>query len=163
VHDKDGHPVVVERDPLPGVLKCGPDYMLQSSRLGRVGHVCRLLLLLLRREVLPEVRDTEGTIGPVKRPRETLYIVEVGLNHLGTTAGEFAGRGRVRVAREGATAEAAVGVVENGSGKTAALGTGSTDDGDDFMICHSGREGRRVVVWASKLVKPLFPHKGCLY
>src|SRR6266545_301751 len=63
-----GHPVVVERHPLARVLEGRPDHVLELGGLRRSRQVAGLRQLPLGREMLPEIRDTEGAVGSRERP-----------------------------------------------------------------------------------------------
>jgi hypothetical protein len=68
-------------------------------------------------------------VSAAERRRQTVRIVEVRLSHLGAQPRELAGPGRPGMTRDGSHQERAVGVLEDGTGKTAALGPGCADYG----------------------------------
>jgi hypothetical protein len=71
----------------------------KARLLRRAGHVRRLGELFLRGEVLPEVGDAEGTVGTFECPFQTLYLIKVSGNNVGTKLGQPSRLLRVDVSR----------------------------------------------------------------
>ena len=130
------HPVVVERDEVARVLERRPDHVLDARRFRRGGLVLGLFDLLLRREVLPEVRHAERAVRARERTLEAALVVEVGLDDLGTGGGERLGRFLARVSRHRADGESAVRVGQDRAGEPSALCAGGADDRDHLCVAH---------------------------
>ena len=98
--------------------------MLEPGRLRRFGDVLGLSLLLLAREVLPEVRDAVDAVRARERLLEALDVVEIGLDDFGALRGEGLGLVLARIARDGAAREAAGRIRQNRADEAAALRAG---------------------------------------
>src|SRR5262249_19660132 len=109
---------------------------LHAGRLRGVGDVLRLLLLLLRGEVFPEIRHRVDAVRAGERFLQALDVVEIRLDDFGALGGKRLRFVAVRFARDGTQGEAARGIVQNRVGESATLRSGGADDGDDLLVSH---------------------------
>ena len=130
------HPVVLERNPLPGVLQGGPDHVLQSGILGGLGLVSGLDELAFRREVLPEVGETKGAVSAGKGAANARRIVGIAGNDVGPGVLESLSLLRFRLAGDGADSESAIPVGQDSASQSPALRTGGPDNGNDLFLGH---------------------------
>ncbi len=107
--------------------------MLDAGGLGGAGEVGRLLLFPFGGHVGPEVGDQERSVRPGERPDQALFVVVVGLNHLGAELDQLLRLLGGGVAGQRADREAAVGVVEDRADEAVALSSGGADNRDDLV------------------------------
>jgi hypothetical protein len=86
--------------------------------------------------VLPKERDAERPIGAFERTLQTLYVVNVGGNNLGTELGQLCRLVRVDVSCKCARGEAATDITQDGADQAAALRAGCTHHSDHLLFCH---------------------------
>src|SRR5204862_8170762 len=97
----------------------------------------RLRRLLLRGEVLPEIRHGEHAVRARERFLQTLNVVDVGGDDLRALRRERARFLLTRIARDRAAGEAAGSVGEDRAADGSALGAGGSENSDDFLFGHA--------------------------
>src|SRR6266540_4338570 len=127
-----GHPVVVERHPLARVFEGRPDHVLEPGGLRRSRHVAGLGQLPLGREVLPEIRDTEGAVGSRERPINGPGLVGICRDDLHTRGCKRLRLLGVDVPCDGAGPERAALVSHHGAHQPSTLRAGCSDNRDDL-------------------------------
>jgi len=128
------HAVVGERHEVSGVLQSGPDDVVYSGILGRLCHIPRLRELLFGLEVRPEERDAVCAVCALKRLVETFHIIDVASDDFRPRFGQGFRLVGVWVPGDRAGGERAAFVVEDRAHQSTALGAGSSDYGDDFLL-----------------------------
>jgi len=103
-----------------------------AAALGGAGQRPGLGELAFGRKVLPVIGHAECRIGSGKRPRETLFIVEIGRDHFDALIGQRPGIFRIRMTGDRPSRDSALRIVENGARQPAALRPRSADDRNDF-------------------------------
>src|SRR5690606_40465378 len=99
--------LIARRQELARILEGRPDDVLDGCGAGCVRGVLRLSLLLLAREVLPEVRHDENPVRAGEGLLQAFDVVEIGLDDLRALARERFGFVLARIAGDGPAREAA--------------------------------------------------------
>ena len=86
--------------------------------------------------MFPVVGDAVRAVRAFERLRERGLVVEIRLDDLSAELAQLRGLVAVRLARDGASAEAARRIRKDGADEAAALRAGAADDGDDSGILH---------------------------
>jgi hypothetical protein len=110
--------------------------MSDSRGTRGVGHEPRLRLFPIRRKVVPEKRDQEGTMGALECLGQPRLVIDRGADHFRPGTRQGLRPFRCGIARDGAQRKAARRIVENRPGKPPALHTRGTDHCDDLLLSH---------------------------
>ncbi len=78
-----GHPGVRQWYPLAGILKGGPNDMLETRGLRCCRHIADMRLLLLWRKVLPEEGHEVGAVRTLECSGQTCFVIDVSGDNLG--------------------------------------------------------------------------------